>query len=102
MQRLLEKMAAQLDALDEASLMALWEGYARRTARFEPSEDWERAALALGLIQAKHMKNQLFNYHVRMRQLAGPAAAGAAGEAAPPGRGPCPGLAFTPEPGDGK
>lgn len=61
MEHMLLKMARQLDALDEASLMALWEKYAQIVNRFEPSQRWQEAVLVLSLIQAKHWKNQLFN-----------------------------------------
>ena len=60
---MLLRLARQLDALDESSLMALWEKYADIVARFEPSQRWEEAALVLSFIQAKRWKNQLFNYH---------------------------------------
>lgn len=62
MQRMLEKMAAKLNEYDEASLMSLWETYARRVDDFEPGKRWEEAALCLCLIQAVRWKNQLFNY----------------------------------------
>lgn len=63
MEQLLVKLARQLDALDEASLMALWEKYANIVSQFEPTKRWEEAALVFSLIQAKHLKNQLFNYN---------------------------------------
>lgn len=63
MENLLIKLARQLDAMDEASLMALWDKYAATVNRFEPSRRWEEAALVFSLIQAKRWKNQLFNYH---------------------------------------
>ena len=63
MEQLLLKMARQLESLDEASLLALWDKYAAMVSRFEPSKRWEEAALVLALIQAKHWKNQLFNHH---------------------------------------
>ncbi len=63
MEQLLHKLARQLDALDEASLMALWDSYAERVHRFEPTKRWEEAALVFSFIQAKRWKNQLFNYH---------------------------------------
>jgi hypothetical protein len=63
MEQLLLRLARQLDALDESSLMALWEKYAAIAARFEPSRRWEEAALVLSFIQGKRWKNQLFNYH---------------------------------------
>ncbi len=63
MEHLLTKLARQLDTLDEASLMALWDKYAATVGRFEPSRRWEEAALIFSLIQAKRWKNQLFNYY---------------------------------------
>ena len=57
------KMARQLKGLDEASLMSLWQEYADRVRRFEPSERWEEACLVFGMIQAVRFKNQLFNHH---------------------------------------
>lgn len=63
MEQLLLKIARQLDGMDEASLMALWNKYASLVARFEPTKRWEEAALVFSLIQAKRWKNQLFNYN---------------------------------------
>ncbi len=63
MEQLLRKLARQLDTLDEASLMALWDSYAARVHRFEPTKRWEEAALIFSFIQAKRWKNQLFNYN---------------------------------------
>lgn len=61
MERMLLKMAKQLNEYDEASLIALWERYARLVQEFEPSRRWEEAALVFSFIQAVRMKNQLFN-----------------------------------------
>lgn len=66
MQRVLEKMAKQLNEYDEASLMDLWRHYATQVQEFEPTKRWEEAALALSLIQAIHWKNQLFNYNLAL------------------------------------
>ena len=63
MERMLEKMAKQLNAYDEASLMSLWQTFASRVHEFEPTKRWEEAALVLCFIQAVRWKNQLFNYH---------------------------------------
>ncbi len=63
MEQLLHKMARQLDALDEASLLALWEKYATIVSQFEPTKRWEEAALVFSFIQAKRWKNQLFNHN---------------------------------------
>lgn len=60
----LTKLARQLVAFDEASLMDLWEKYAETVRQFEPTRRWEEAALVFGLIQAVRMKNQLFNYNL--------------------------------------
>ncbi|WP_022656622.1 hypothetical protein [uncultured Desulfovibrio sp.] len=63
MEKLLARLAQQLDAIDEASLMSLWSKYATAAGRFEPTKRWEEAALIFSLIQAKRWKNQLFNYY---------------------------------------
>ncbi len=63
MEQLLLRLARQLDALDEASLMALWDNYAEKVHRFEPTKRWEEAALVFSFIQAKRWKNQLFNHN---------------------------------------
>ena len=64
MERMLQKMARQLNAYDEASLIALWDKYATIVERFEPTKRWEEAALIFSLIQAVRLKNQLFNQHL--------------------------------------
>lgn len=64
MEHMLQKMARQLNAFDEASLMALWDKYATIVERFEPTKRWEEAALVFSLIQAVRLKNQLFNQHL--------------------------------------
>ncbi|MDR1776265.1 MAG: hypothetical protein LBR31_00355 [Desulfovibrio sp.] len=63
MEKLLTRLARQLDAMDEASLMDMWSKYATIVERFEPTKNWEEAVLVFSLIQAKRWKNQLFNYH---------------------------------------
>lgn len=73
-QHVLVKLARQLLAFDEASLMSLWEDYARRVTAFEPSRRWEEAVIVLNLIQAVRFKNQLFNHHWAEGQGAGHAA----------------------------
>lgn len=60
-------MAEQLDSLDEESLMGLWNKYASKVQDFQPTREWETACLVLSLIQAKHMKNRLFNCRLAMR-----------------------------------
>ncbi len=63
MEKLLARLAHQLDALDEASLLALCSKYAALVSTFEPTKRWEENALIFSLIQAKRWKNQLFNYN---------------------------------------
>ena len=58
---MLLKMARQLNAMDEASLMALWNKYLQRVQDFDASREWEEAAIVLSLLQAVRGKNQLFN-----------------------------------------
>ena len=60
MEHVLQKMARQLDALDEASLSGLWDKYAAEVGVFEPTKRWQEAVLVLSFIQAKRWKNQLF------------------------------------------
>ena len=79
MEKLLVRLAQQLDAIDEASLMSLWSKYATTASRFEPTKRWEEATLVFSLIQAKRWKNQLFNYHwARQAQPLGKRPEGAA------------------------
>lgn len=98
MEKLLLKLARQLDALDEASLMALWSKYATLASRFEPTRRWEEGALVFSLIQAKRWKNQLFNYCWREQRRPPEISAGgsprdAASASATP-EGPVPGVGF--------
>jgi len=72
----LTKLARQLVAFDEASLMDLWEKYAEAVRQFEPTRRWEEAALIFGLIQAVRMKNQLFNYNLAASRQPGAPAPG--------------------------
>lgn len=127
MEKLLLKLARQLDALDEASLMSLWSKYATLTSRFEPTRRWEEGALVFSLIQAKRWKNQLFNYCWREQRrppedrggergtasAAGPAAGSAPAGAVPgadfvlerekaPAAPPCRVLNFRPARGEGE
>lgn len=61
MEKMLLKRARQLNAMDEASLMALWNKYLHRVQDFDASREWEEAAIVLSLLQAVRSKNQLFN-----------------------------------------
>ena len=71
LEKVLGKLAHQLAAYDEASLMSLWETYAEKVRRFEPTKAWEESVLVFCLIQAVRMKNQLFNHHWALSRQAG-------------------------------
>ena len=83
-EKALLKLAKQLGAYDEESLLSLWDKYADQVASFEPSKRWEEAVLALAMIQGVRFKNQLFNYHwSKSRESAGDHSAPAPGAPAP-------------------
>ncbi len=63
MEKALRKIARQINAFDEASLMSLWEKYAAQVAHFEPTKRWEEAVVVFNIIQSTRLKNQLFNYN---------------------------------------
>ena len=63
MEKALLKLARQINAYDEASLMSLWEKYAEKVRHFEPTKRWEESVLVFNLIQSTRLKNQLFNYN---------------------------------------
>ena len=68
METMLLKIARQLNAMDEASLMGYWDKYMAKVQYFDGSKEWEEAALVLSLIQAVRSKNQLFNAHLQERR----------------------------------
>ena len=112
MEKLLTRLARQLDALDEASLMSLWSKYATIASRFEPTQRWEEAVLVFSMIQAKRYTNQLFNYYWAQQAQPhedGPAPAAQPlapdfdlmqGQAEAPAPHHCRVLSFRPAPGD--
>nr|WP_209280224.1 hypothetical protein [Desulfobaculum xiamenense] len=59
------KLARQLLAYDEASLVNLWEKYAEIVESYEPTARWEEAVVVLGMIQSVRFRNQLINHHTR-------------------------------------
>lgn len=62
-EKALLKIAKQINAFDEASLMSLWEKYAERVRHFEPTKRWEESVIMFNIIQSTRLKNQLFNYN---------------------------------------
>lgn len=71
MEKALLKLAHQINAYDEASLMSLWEKYAERVSHFEPTKRWEEAVIVLNIIQSTRLKNQLFNYNWAQSRMPG-------------------------------
>ena len=58
MEKALLKLARQINAYDEASLMSLWAKYAEKVSHFEPSKRWEESVLVFNLIQSMRLKTQ--------------------------------------------
>jgi len=71
MEKALLKLARQINAYDEASLMSLWEKYAEKVRHFEPTKRWEESVLVFNLIQSTRLKNQLFNYNWAQSRMPG-------------------------------
>lgn len=71
MEKALLKLARQINAYDEASLMSLWEKYAEKVRHFEPTKRWEEAVLVFNLIQSTRLKNQLFNFNWAQSRMPG-------------------------------
>jgi len=61
LEKMLERLASQLAAYDEASLLSLWDKYYREVETFQPTREWEESVIILCLLQAVRWKNQLFN-----------------------------------------
>jgi hypothetical protein len=61
MEKILLKLARQLNQCDENSVMGLWNLYAGKTSAFKPTAGWEEDVLVFCMIQSLHWKNQLFN-----------------------------------------
>ena len=64
MERALGKIAEQILAFDEASLVHLREKYRLRIEHFDGTRDWEKAVISFCIINAVSMKNSLFNENV--------------------------------------
>jgi len=62
LEKMLQRIAEQLAAYDEASLLSLWDKYTQEVERFQPTKQWEESVIILCLLQAVRWKNQLFNY----------------------------------------
>ena len=71
LEKALIKLARQINAYDEASLMSLWEKYAEKVRHFEPTKRWEEAVVVFNLIQSVRLKNQLFNFNWARSRMPG-------------------------------
>lgn len=63
MEKSLQKLAKKIMSYDETALMSLWETYAKKVSRFEPSQRWEEAVVILNIIQAVRFKTLLLKQH---------------------------------------
>lgn len=68
MEKVLEKLAEQLLAYDEASLANLREKYRLRIEQFDGTKDWEKAVVVYCMINAISLKNTLFNENMLKRK----------------------------------
>jgi hypothetical protein len=68
MEKGLERLAEQILAFDEASLVRLREKYRLRIEQFDGTKDWERAVIIYSIINAVSLKNNLFNENVLRRK----------------------------------
>ena len=84
MEKALEKLAEQILAFDEASLVSLREKYRVRIERFDGTKDWERAVIIYSIINAVSAKNTLFNEIVLKRRKEGVEKGGSRHRRSPP------------------
>ena len=70
MEKVLEKLAEQLLAYDEASLANLREKYRLRIEQFDGTKDWEKSVIAYCMINAVSLKNTLFNENMLKKKKA--------------------------------
>ena len=64
-ERVLEKIADQVLALDEASLSTLRAKYHTRLQHFDATKDWERAVIIYFIINSVITKNNMFNDNIK-------------------------------------
>lgn len=60
MEKVLQKIAHQINELDEGELKQYWNKYLKRMQDFDASPEWEEACIILSLIQAVSGKNLMF------------------------------------------
>jgi len=64
-EKVLEKIADQVLALDEASLSTLRAKYHTRLQHFDATREWERAVIIYFLINSVITKNNMFNDNIK-------------------------------------
>ncbi|HUH66480.1 MAG TPA: hypothetical protein VLZ07_08605, partial [Syntrophales bacterium] len=67
----LNKIAAKILNLDEASLAGLWEKYKAKMENFDSTKEWEKAVIVFFIINAVRVKNHIFNEKMLERQKKG-------------------------------
>jgi len=64
-EKILEKIADQILALDEASLSTLRAKYHTRLQHFDATKEWERAVIIYFIINSVITKNNMFNDNIK-------------------------------------
>ncbi len=64
-EKVLEKIADQILALDEASLSTLRAKYHSRLQHFDATKEWERAVIIYFIINSVITKNNMFNDNIK-------------------------------------
>ncbi len=64
-EKVLEKIADQVLALDEASLSTLRAKYHTRLQHFDATKEWERAVIIYFIINSVITKNNMFNDNIK-------------------------------------
>ena len=64
-EKVLEKIADQILALDEASLSTLRAKYHTRLQHFDATKEWERAVIIYFIINSVITKNNMFNDNIK-------------------------------------
>ena len=71
----LDKIAANILYLDEASLGILWDKYKTKMEQFSFTPEWEKSVIIFSIINAVRVKNAIFNEQILNNQAPQEAAA---------------------------
>ena len=64
----LDKIAANILYLDEASLGILWDKYKTKMEQFSFTPEWEKSVIIFSIINAVRVKNAIFNEQILNNQ----------------------------------